>query len=116
MPNQGGRADESHGEGKMIITKYAKLTVLCQTCDAAEHPGPFIKNYDRLICDICGNVRSKVTYIAEERANNHDVKRSLPECYANGKNEVTGFLKLVSQDNRRLCRGVPNTPTNSTDY
>jgi hypothetical protein len=58
----------------MIITKHAKLTVLCQTCDAAEHPGPFIKNYDRLSCDICGNVRSKVTYIAEEEKGNKSFK------------------------------------------
>jgi hypothetical protein len=80
----------------MIITKFAKLTVLCQTCDRDKYPGPFIKNYDHLPCDICGNVRSKVTYVAEEKGNNHDDKRSLPECYANGKNEATRVPKLVS--------------------
>ena len=42
----------------MIKTKLGKMKVFCANCDPAMN----IKNYDNLVCDICGKVAVRVTF------------------------------------------------------
>lgn len=42
----------------MVTTKLGEMQVLCANCD----PGMAIKNYDNLICDVCGKIAARVTY------------------------------------------------------
>jgi len=42
----------------MVQTKLGKMQVVCANCDQEMT----IKNYDNLICDICGKVAARVTF------------------------------------------------------
>lgn len=42
----------------MVQTKLGEMQVLCAACDT----GMVIKNYDNLVCDICGKIAAKVTF------------------------------------------------------
>lgn len=45
----------------MVRTKYGFLKVICEGCNAEEFV-PFIKNRDKDKCDICGQIKNRVTY------------------------------------------------------
>ncbi len=42
----------------MVQTKLGEMQVMCANCDT----GMAIKNYDSLVCDVCGKVAAKVTF------------------------------------------------------
>jgi hypothetical protein len=42
----------------MVKTKLGEMQVFCANCDPAIN----IKNYDNLVCDVCGKVAARVTF------------------------------------------------------
>ncbi|MFZ2937640.1 MAG: hypothetical protein WA066_02925 [Candidatus Omnitrophota bacterium] len=45
----------------MVKTKFVLLKVICEGCEM-DLPFFGIQNYDKLPCDICGQIRARVTF------------------------------------------------------
>lgn len=53
--------DESVEVLEMIETKLGTFKVVCEGCNTQEY-SPFLPNRDKEVCDVCGDIRGRITY------------------------------------------------------